>query len=248
MPAVIVNLTSVPPAAPVPGLATGGTSAAGLTANTPGVPLDPSGVPTSSQPLPSSTPIVMSLPTAGDPLAIVGQYVVYQGQPYIYTAGISGGADYWKLDVTGSPSIRDVWANLSLYPAANYPLGTVFLATDRTVSYAVQQPGGVNTWIYYNGVYEDVIANVPSDLDQTSIGFIFRASDYFHSWQWNGTVWHLTTGGFPPGYIIQVLSPAYLPPGALWHALDGSTVPISQDNATLVNETLATVAGEYIAQ
>lgn len=253
MPAVIVNLASIPPADPVPGLATGGTSAAGMTTNgatpnNPPVALDPSGVPISSNVLPSATPVVTTLPAAGDPLAVVNQYVIFQGKPYIYTAGIFGGADYWALDVTSVPSIRDVWANLSLYPAANYPVGTVFVASDRGVSYAVQQPGGVNTWIYYNGISEAPLADIPTDLDDTSRGFIFRASDYLHNWIWDAG-WSLTTGGIRPGSFFDFASPGLVPSGdALWQLCDGSTVPVSQDDATLVNYTTPVFANRYLVR
>lgn len=213
-----------------------------------GVPLGPGGVPSSGTPVPPGTPVVSSLPGPTDPLSVPGTYVIYNGDPYVFTAGLVGPDGYWALDVTGSPTIRDTFANLSLYNPDDYAVGTVFFATDWLVSYAVQNTDIGKQWTYYNGVYQDVIANIPAGLGVKDRNFTFRASDYFHSWVWNGTVWHLTTGGFPPGYQISVLSPAYLPPGALWHALDGTTQPISQDDGTLLNELLSTVAGYYIVQ
>jgi len=214
-----------------------------------GVPLDPgTGVPTEGTPVPPGTPTVTSLPPPGDPLSVVGTRIIYNGAPYVYVAGLVGPDGYWALDVTGVPTIRDTFANMGLYTASSYAVGTVFFATDWLVSYAVQNTDIGLEWTYYNGIYEDVIANIPGILSVKDRNFTFRSSDYLHSWVWNGTVWHFTTGGFPAGYIISVLGPAYLPPGAVWHALDGTTQSISQDNGTLASVGLATVAGEYVVQ
>ncbi len=223
---------------------TGATSA-----NTPGVPLGPGGNPSSGQPLPPGTPAVTALPIPPDPLAVIGQYVIYQGQVYIYTAGIFGGDDYWALDVTGSPSISDTFANLSLYPAAGYTLGTVFLATDLNISYAVQMPGGTPTWIYYNGIAEDLLANIPTGLDDTSINLIFRASDYLHNWIWDGSAWSLTTGGLPPGTMLFANpGPPFGGFGQLWHLCDGATVDVSQNDATVVSTVLPTIANTWFVR
>ena len=207
MSATIVNLAAIPPAPPIGGLATGGTSAAGMTANTPGVPLGNGGVPISNQPLPSTTPVVSALPTSG-PLAVVDQYVIFSGKVYIYTA-FPGGPNYWALDTTGSPSIRDIFANLGLYPAANYTVGTVFQAVDLSISYAVQNVGGTLMWIYYNGIYEAPLATIQAlevSLGPQEYRLISRASDYLHNWFWTGSAFSLTqaaligfAGGlFPP--------------------------------------------------
>jgi hypothetical protein len=176
-------------------------------------------------------------------LCTIGQYVIYQGRVYVYTIGIFGGDNYWALDVTGSPSISDTFANLSLYDAADYALGTVFLATDLNISYAVQQPGGVNTWIYYNGIAEDYLANIPTGLDDTSRNLVFRAYDYLHSWEWDGSAWGLTTGGLPPGTeLFANPGPPFGGFGQLWQLEDGSTVDVSQYDATVVSTTVPTRA------
>jgi len=223
---------------------TGATSA-----NTPGVPLGPGGTPSSGGVLPPGTPVVTVLPSAGDPLAVIGQYVIFQGKAYIYTAGVFGGPDYWALDTTGSPSISDTFANLSLYPAAAHPVGTVFFATDYLVSYAVQEPAGVKTWIYYNGIYGAPIASIPVGLDDASRGFVFRASDYLHSWIWDGSAWSLTTGGLPPGTMLFANpGPPFGGFGQLWHLCDGATVDVSQNDATLVATVLPTIANTWFVR
>lgn len=215
----------------------------------PSVPLTPGGTPSGGQPVPPGTPVVSALPGPSDPLSVIGNYVIYQGQPYIYTAGVSGGSDYWALDSTGAPSISDTFANLALYPAANYRLGTVFFATDYLVSYAVQFPDGVATWIYYNGIYGAPLASIPVGLDDTSRNFTFRATDYLHSWVWSGSAWSLTTGGLPPGTMLFANpGPPFGGFGQLWHLCDGATVDVSQNDATLVATVLPTIANTWFVR
>ena len=259
MPAVIVNLASIPPVDPIGGLDTGGTSAAGMTANTPGVPLDPSGVPTTSQPLPPSTPVVVTLPAPGDPLAVVNQFVIYQQKVYIYTT-FPGGPDYWALDTTAAPSIRDVFGNLSLYPPANYPVGTVYVADDLSISYAIQSVGGTNMWIYYNGIYEAPLATIQgmiASFGPKEYRLIARASDYLHNWFWTGSVFSLTeaakigfAGGLAPGStLISVGGPPFGGSGQLWQLCDGTLgVPVLQENASLVNTDMPTIANTWFVR
>ncbi len=200
---------------------------------------------------PIPAPPVTALPGPSDPLSVIGNYIVFNGQQYIFTAPLTGAGDgYWAVSGATIITLRDTMANLSLYPAANYPVGTLFQATDWLVEYCVQFPTPtlVNTWLYYNGIYKAPIASIPGTLGVNDKNFTFNASDYFHNWIWNGTVWHFTTGGFPAGYLAFFISPAYLPPGALWHLCDGSTQSISQDNGTLVATVLPTVSGQYVVQ
>ena len=213
--------------------------------------LDANGSPTSSTPVPSTTPVVASLPTSG-PLLVVGQMVIFQGQSYTYTAGISGGPDYWFLNSAQAPSIYDTWANLPLYAAGSYALGTVFAATDTKVSYAVQIPGGTKTWVYFNGIWEDLLANKPT-LGPTDVGLYFRASDYLHNWKWTGAVYSLYeaalagfAGGLAPGVVMSnVGGPPFGGSGSLWHACDGSTVNVSQEDASVVATPLPNVANQW---
>lgn len=214
-----------------------------------GTPLTPGGT-SPGTPLPPGTPVVPALPGPSDPLSVPGTYVIYNGQPYLYRADPSGGpVGFWALDATGSPTIRDVMANLSLYPAASYPIGTVFFATDWLVSYAVQEPAGGKAWLYYNGIYEAPIASIPGTLGVNDIYFTFRASDYLHNWMWDGAAWHFTTGGTLAGTeAFSVTGPPFGGFGALWHLEDGTIQPISQDDGTLHNTLLPNRANYYIAQ
>lgn len=238
--------------------ATSNNSVASLTtngaSNNGGVPLSPSGVPTSNIPVPPTTPTVSALPTSG-PLAVINQYVIFRGQPYIYTA-FPGGPNYWALDVTGSPTIRDIQANLSAYPASNYGLGTVFYATDWNVSYAIQFVGSVAMWIYYNGIYETPLASIPNFLGPREYRMLFRASDYLHNWFWTGTAWSLSraaqigfAGGLLPGSdVFANPGPPFGNTGALWQLEDGSTVGVSQEDGTIVSTIMPTRANYWFVR
>lgn len=202
-------------------------------------------------PVAPGTPGVPALPTpGGGGLATPGQVVIFNGQPWIYKNDPAGGpTGYWSLDVTAAPTIRDVFANLHLYSASSYPIGTVFFATDWLVSYAVQQPAGGKAWLYYNGIYSNTLANIPGTLGTNDTGFTFKATDYLHNWMWNGAAWHFTTGGIAAGSLFfSTTGPPFGGAGALWHLLDGSTQNISQDNGTVTATLLPTVANEYIAR
>lgn len=224
------------------------------------------GAPSLVAPAPSATPNVTVLPGSSDPLSVAGQYIVVPsttpgvaGIGYYYRAPLSGtGPGYWFQDTTQAPTISDTHANRGSYPAANYAVGTVYYETDTKVSYCVQipSPSNVKTWLYYNGIQQDVLANIPATLGVNDIGYLFRASDYLHNWQWTGTAWSLSAaaqagfaGGAYPGTTLFSASGApFGGSGALWHLCDGSTQPVSQENATVVNTVLPTIANTYFVR
>ncbi len=246
MSAVLVNLFPKPPAAAIPGLATGGGST-GATTNGAGpgggVPLPPGGVP-APVPVPTGTPVVSVLPGPTDPLSTIGQYVIFGGVPYVFAPDPGGGpGGFWKIATVSSTTISDTHANRSTYPAASYPVGTLYFETDTLVSYAVQNPGGVNEWMYYNGVRVDVLANIPT-LGILDVNYTFQASDYKHSWVWNGTAWNFAPGS-SSGYYVFVASVGFLPDG-LWGVCDGSTYDVAQNDATTIPVTTPIFAGQYL--
>lgn len=115
-------------------------------------------------------------------------------------------------------------ANRLASPPANYEPGTVYFETDRTVVYIVIQIATVNFWTYETGIYTDVIANRPTDLGTHDVGFVFRSSDTFISYYWNGTAW-IALGAL--GVIIQdthanraSYSPTAYPAGVLYFETD----------------------------
>jgi hypothetical protein len=201
---------------------------------------------------------VTALPAAGAPLAVIDQYVIFSGKAYIYTS-FPGGPDYWALDTTGVPSIRDVFSNLHLYPAANYPVGTVFQAVDLSISCAVQSVGGTNLWIYYNGIYEAPLATIQAliaSLGPSEYRLIARASDYLHNWFWTGFAFSLTeaakigfAGGlFPGSTVFANPGPPFGGGSQLWNLCDGSTQNVSQEDATVVATVLPTIANTWFVR
>lgn len=86
--------------------------------------------------------------------------------------------------------LEDTHANrLTLYPASNYTVGTVFYETDRTVVYAVTNSSGVLVWQYIGGVMYAAFSARPTDLSTNDAGFLYEVSDHLHFCRWSGTAW-----------------------------------------------------------
>ena len=109
----------------------------------------------------------------------------------------------------------------------------------------VQFPGNNNaTWLYYNGIYADVLANLPAGLGVNDIYYTFQATDYLHNWVWNGNNWHFDPNGQGSGYTIFANN-GVLPYG-VWGLFDGNTYAVSKDDATTFNYTTSVLANTYI--
>jgi hypothetical protein len=107
-------------------------------------------------------------------------------------------------------TIEDTHANrLANYPAASYPLGTLFFETnptqtDRQSLYAVQlNNAGAHTWAYVAGWCEKTFSLRPSDLGASDTGFLFYATDYTVTERWNGTHW-LYVAGITQGTFAEL--------------------------------------------
>ncbi len=202
------------------------------------------GLPTGGTPVPPGTPVVTVLPVPPDPLAVIGQVVIFNGVPYIFSADPAGGpVGFWKVATVSSATIFDTHANRASYPAGSYTVGTLYYETDTTVSYVVQNPSGVNQWMYYNGIRIDVLANIPT-LGILDVNYTFQASDYKQIWIWNGTAWNFAPGS-GSGYFVYYASPSFLPYG-LWGACDGSTYQVSQNDATTTAVVTPSFSTQYI--
>lgn len=103
--------------------------------------------------------------------------------PPIFAGDGGGGGD----DVViGTHSDR-----LIAHPAINYPAGTLFWETDRTVFYVVTSESVGPTWRYAAGRYIDIFAMRPADLGLYDQGFRFLSWDTAHRLWWNVDVWRL---------------------------------------------------------
>lgn len=200
--------------------------------------------PPGGTPVPPGTPNVGDIPSPLDPLSVLGQIILVNGVPYQFVPGIGAGPNFWQQIGGTTVTIQDTHANRASYPAANYPKGTIYFETDRTLYYMVQLPDGVTpTWIFFNGTWIDVYANLPT-LGANDRYVTFFATDFKQGWVWNGTVWHFAVGS-SSGYFLLVFPGSTTPPG-VWGLCDGSTYSVTQDDATLVNVTTPVVADQYI--
>lgn len=201
--------------------------------------------PPGGTPVPPGTPIVGDIPSPLDPLSVLGNYILLNGVPYQFVPGIGAGPNFWQQVGGTTVTIQDTHANRGSYPAANYPKGTIYFETDRTLYYMVQLPDGVTpTWIFFNGTWIDVYVNLPVGLGANDRYLTFFATDYKQGWVWSGSVWHFAVGS-TSGYFLQVFFGSPLPPG-LWGLCDGSIYSVTQDDASLVSVTTPVVPNQYI--
>lgn len=87
-------------------------------------------------------------------------------------------------------------ARLASFPAAAFPVGTIFFETDRaTIFYQCRLVSAVNQWVYAGGVIQGAFGGSggpvrPTDLGVNDFGAFYAASDWNGSlWVWSGTVW-----------------------------------------------------------
>lgn len=204
----------------------------------------PTTTPLGGTAIPPGTPLVGALPSPLDPLSVIGQLIDLNGVPYLYVAGLGAGPAFWQQVGSTAVTIRDTHANRASYPAANYPQGTVYLETDRTLYYMVQFPAGVATWVFFQGTWISTYSNLPT-LGINDRWVQFFATDFLQGWYWDGAAWHFAPGS-SSGYSLQIFPGlTTLPPG-VWGLCDGSTYSITQDDATLVNFTTSVIANTYI--
>lgn len=74
---------------------------------------------------------------------------------------------------------------------ANSTVGTFYLETDREALYTCEPVASANAWVFVAGLYQDVIANRPTDLGANDKGFRFYANDSTEKAEfiWDGTAW-----------------------------------------------------------
>jgi len=134
--------------------------------------------------------------------------------------------------------LEDTHVNrLMLYPPANYPLGTLFIETDRTVFYIVKLVSAANAWVYLSGEFSDVQANLPADLGTNDKGFSANVTDYVHKLVWSGTNWGWANGDCQSNWMA--LFEADPSPTTGWHLYDGTAnVPYLKSDGTIGLATL----------
>lgn len=130
-------------------------------------------------------------------------------------------------------------ARIATYPAAAFPLGTIFYETDRTAWYQVQTVSAANTWVYVGGNgyqrTQSQLAALTALLTTNDALFIAYVTDYAHQLQWSGTAWAWAPGDLGSG-AMQLFEVD--PTGAGWHLYDGSAVSYLKSDGTLGSTTL----------
>lgn len=90
--------------------------------------------------------------------------------------------------IVGSHNVR-----LTVYGSASSPTGTLFYEIDRHVLYVINDIPNKH-WEFVAGCMVDVLANIPTDLGSTDVGFLFFATDTTTLYIWDGTAF-VAAGG-----------------------------------------------------
>lgn len=100
----------------------------------------------------------------------------------------------WEVLTTAAVMLQDTHANrVANFPAADFPVGTLFWETDRAVLYQRGLNGSAGeAWIHTLGVMEGTVIAAdqrPADLgtDSEDLTFLFYATDLTLTYQWDGT-------------------------------------------------------------
>jgi len=194
-----------------------------------------------AQPQSSGAPTVTALPGFTDPRSQDGALVSYNGQLYRYTASPAPGA--WLPLSASAVILSDTRANrIAHYPAASYPLHTLFYETDTTLIYIVALVLGVHTWVYFSGTYsitQPYIAGFIMGLNTPDTGLLMWVSDYNHILQWNGAQLIWAPGELGSDYFV--FGPAMTAVG--WVPANGVNVSYLKKDGTTGNRTLPDLVG-----
>lgn len=122
--------------------------------------------------------------------------------------------------------------------AGNYPDGTVFYETDRTLYYIAR---GQN-WVYFSGTWsltQEQFTHV-SDLGANDANALLYVNDYAHLLQWTGANFQWGPGEQGSDLVIKFASGPGFPIGSGigWQVCDGSTVPRLNFDGTLTMVTV----------
>ncbi len=93
-------------------------------------------------------------------------------------------------------------------------------------------------------VIRDVLANIPAGFNAGDDGRTFEATDYRHTWRWDGPAlrWRFAAGD-GSGQVVIAKPDGTAPDGGLWALCDGSVVGISRDDGTITNFTTQNLTG-----
>lgn len=194
-----------------------------------------------AQPQKAYVPFVDVLPNVlHDPMSQDGALVSYNGVVYWFDGRTEPGR--WRALGAAAVFLSDTHANrLANFPASDYPIGTVFWETDRTVLYENQGTYGASNWVYILGTMRGAQAAIAGlGLGQYDDGVLFECTDYNHvlRWAWGGGPGAF---GWGPGEngsaYVQFFAVA--PTGVGWKLADGAGSPVAYLLATGGTATVA---------
>jgi hypothetical protein len=89
---------------------------------------------------------------------------------------------------------------------------------------------------------EGVLADIPSTLTAEDAGYLYYATDYLHTYKWNGSGWEYASWDRISGEVAAFVSD----PGTGWALCDGSSVTRTLSNATTTSFTTPDLRGLYV--
>lgn len=146
------------------------------------------------------------------------------------------------LVITGLPGLTSnvqIGTHAARPSAANNPIGTFYVETDRLSLYVNETVANAPAWVFVTGMMTGTISpdQKPADLTPNDVGFLFDSTDFARVYRWSGTVWLDAPGqpnrGFIEGFV-QTPDPI-----VGWHLCDGTAaVVISKSNGTTTTITV----------
>ena len=93
-------------------------------------------------------------------------------------------------------------------------------------------------------IIRDTFANIPTGLGTQDEGTMFQATDYNHTWRWDGTSWRYLDEGDRSGRIEFFL----VAPTVGWKLMDGTGNPVTYttETAAIATITLPNAVGAYL--
>lgn len=130
--------------------------------------------------------------------------------------------------------IQDVHANRILHPPGPLPLGSIYIETDRGLTYINRFVSSTNAWVYLEGTFQQTqsqVAALVATLGVNDTGLLLDVTDYAHVLRWTGTVFTFQDPADIPGRIVGFLVDPF--PTTGWHVCDGSMVSQLLPDGTL---------------
>lgn len=130
------------------------------------------------------------------------------------------------------------------------PIRTPFVDANSTDGSGINQP-----WIkWFNAIQQELSLvqqvsatqdSLPTDFTSVDSGLLVAISDYGHLLEWSGSAFVWAVGEAGSGYVALFVNP---PTQKGWHLCDGSTVKQLQQDGSLIDVVLPTIANTYFRQ